>query len=260
MLDQQGFLEVAGQRLEYGYWPGQFANSPTLMLLHEGLGCVAMWRDFPAALCTATGLSVLAWSRAGYGASSPVELPRPLSYMHDEARDVMPRVLDAAGLSRVIPIGHSDGASIAAIHAGWAGDERVEGLVLIAPHFFVEDISIRSIEAARVAYRDGDLRDRLQRYHGANTDCAFLGWNGAWLDPGFRAWDIREYLPNISVPVLGIQGRDDPYGTLAQIDELCALVPHGAERAVLDECGHSPHREQPDATVSVIAEFVAKFI
>jgi pimeloyl-ACP methyl ester carboxylesterase len=254
----KGFLEVGGQRLEYSYWSGQTADAPTLMLLHEGLGCVAMWRDFPAALNATTGLAVFAWSRAGYGGSDPARLPRPLSYMHDEARDVMPVVLDAAGFSSVIVIGHSDGASIAAIHAGMTQDARLKGLVLIAPHFFVEDISIRSIAAARVAYTEGDLRDRLKRYHGENTDCAFRGWNDAWQDNGFLAWDIREYLPRICVPVLGLQGRDDPYGTLKQIDALCELVPGRVERMVLEDCGHSPHREQPEASVTVISEFIAK--
>ncbi len=217
-----------------------------------------MWRGFPAALRNVTGLPVFAWSRAGYGGSSPVNVPRPLSYMHDEAREVMPAVLEAAGFDSVIAIGHSDGASIAAIHAGMTQDARLNGLVLIAPHFFVEDISVRSIAEARVAYTEGDLRNRLRRYHGENTDCAFWGWNDAWLDDGFLAWDIREFLPQISVPVLGLQGRDDPYGTLAQIEALCELVPGGADRFVLENCGHSPHREQPDVTVKVIAEFIAK--
>ena len=165
--------------------------APTLVLLHEGLGCVGLWGDFPEKLQEATGAGVFVYSRAGYGQSSPVTLPRPLTYMHDEARDMLPRLLDEIGFRRGLLIGHSDGASIAAIYAGSHQDHRVGGLVLIAPHFFTEDAGIASIVEARKAYETGDLRQRLSRWH-ADVDNAFKGWNGAWLDPDFRQWDITE--------------------------------------------------------------------
>ncbi len=192
ILDDSGFLSLGSQRLEYRMIGPQPDAAPTLVLLHEGLGCVGLWGDFPDQLQAATGAGVLVYSRAGYGQSSPVPLPRPLSYMHDEARDVLPRLLDAIGFQRGLLIGHSDGASIAAIYAGSHQDHRVGGLVLIAPHFFTEDAGIASIVEARKAYETGDLRARLARWH-ADVDNAFKGWNGAWLDPEFRKWDITEY-------------------------------------------------------------------
>jgi pimeloyl-ACP methyl ester carboxylesterase len=233
---------------------------PTLVLLHEGLGCVAMWRDFPQKLAARTGYGVLAWSRPGYGKSDPVPLPRPLSYMRDDAFQLLPHVLDQAGIKKTILVGHSDGASIATIYAGGRQDFRVRGLALMAPHFFVEDISIKSIAAAREAYDKGDLRERLKRYHGENVDVAFRGWNDAWLDPGFRNWRIDEYVAHIRVPILIVQGRNDQYGSLAQIElaERDAYSP--VETVILDRCGHSPQIDQPEATLEAIAEFVHRVL
>jgi pimeloyl-ACP methyl ester carboxylesterase len=250
------FIAVAGQRLECRRCGEARSDGLGLILLHEGLGSVSLWRDFPDRLAVATGLPVLVYSRAGYGRSSPVPLPRPLSYMHDEARDVLPGVIAASGFSRPLLVGHSDGASIAAIHAGSNPAPGLAGLVLMAPHFFVEDVSVESIAEARQAYETGDLRERLRRHHGDNVDVAFYGWNGAWLDPAARQWDITEYLPHIRVPALLIQGEGDEYGTLAHIETAERLMTGPVERLVLADCGHSPQRDQPEKTIAAIARFV----
>jgi pimeloyl-ACP methyl ester carboxylesterase len=253
-------IVVGGCRIE-GKWFGPKPDrAPTLVLLHEGLGCVAMWRDFPHRLAERSGYGVFVYSRPGYGKSGPVPLPRPLSYMHDEAFDVLPQVLDQAEIGKCILVGHSDGASIAAIYTGGRQDFRVRGLVLYAPHFFVEDVSIESIAAAKVEYARGDLRERLKRYHGDNVDVAFRGWNDAWLDPGFRAWRIDDYLPHIRVPMLIVQGKDDQYGTAAQLalaerDTYCPV-----EAVLLDGCRHSPQVDQPDRTLTLTVEFAHRVL
>ena len=250
-----GFLAVGDARLEYELHRVSRADGPLIVLLHEGLGCVATWRDFPRGLAAAAGCDVLAYSRAGYGGSSPCALPRPLRYMHDEALEVLPRVLEILDRRPLVLLGHSDGASIAAIHAGARRDTGVRGLILVAPHFFTEDSGIEAIARAARAYRDTDLRARLAGYHGDNVDCAFHGWSGAWLDPGFRAFDIREYLPRIDVPVLLIQGEDDEYGTTAQVDAVRDACPAPVSIELLARCGHSPHRDQPVRTLALAAAF-----
>ncbi len=258
MRRSSGFFNLEGLFLEYqalGPVPGK---APTLVFLHEGLGCVAMWKDFPERVARMTGCGVLAYSRAGYGKSGACSLPRPLSFMHTEALTVLPRVLDAAGIGEAVLVGHSDGASIALIHAGGAGDERVKGLILAAPHVFVEDLTLESIRAAAEAYENGGLRDRLARYHGENLECAFRGWSGAWLDPRFSSWNIETFLPGIAIPTLLIQGEDDCYGTPLQLEAIARQVPGGVERLILPDCGHSPHRDQPEATLRAIADFVGK--
>lgn len=249
-------LTAGGAALEALCWGPPPAEAPTILLLHEGLGSARLWRDFPARLAEATGRGVLAWSRAGYGASDPCVLPRPLDYMEREATGVLPQVLDAIGLRRGVLLGHSDGASIAALHAGTVGDFRIRGLVLLAPHFFVEDISVRSIAAAQDAYAEGDLRARLARHH-ADPDAAFRGWCDAWLDPGFRAWDITDALAYIRVPVLAIQGEGDEYGTVAQLDALDD-VPAPVERHLLPGCRHAPHLDRPERTLALVADFIAR--
>jgi pimeloyl-ACP methyl ester carboxylesterase len=200
---------------------------------------------------------VFAWSRRGYGGSSPASAPWPVGYMHDEARDWLPPVLQATGFEEMVLIGHSDGASIATIHAAEHPGPALRGLVLMAPHFFVEDVTVASIEQARIAYETGELRRRLERHHGANVDDAFRGWNRIWLDPAFRHWDIRAKLPHIQVPTLLIQGADDEYGTLAQIDAAQAAIAAPVTALVLPECRHSPHRDQPDATLEAIMAFLS---
>jgi pimeloyl-ACP methyl ester carboxylesterase len=251
-------LRAAGHRLE-AVWLGPPPDAaPTVVLLHEGLGSVRGWRDFPERVAQATGLGVLVYSRWGYGRSDPVTPPRPLTYMHDEALLALPEVLEATGVRRAILLGHSDGGSIALIFAGsgLAATATLLGLVLEAPHVFVEDVSVQSIAPAAEAYRTTDLRARLMRQHEGNVDGAFWGWNRAWLDPAFRAWNIEEYLPRVRVPSLVIQGAEDPYGTLAQVDAIESKSGGPVSRLVLPACGHSPHRDQPEATIEAVARFV----
>ncbi len=249
-------LAVEGRRIEAACWGRPRPGAPTLVLLHEGLGSVDLWRDTPAVWAGATGLAVFAYSRFGYGRSATVALPRPLTYMHDEAAR-LPAVLDAAGLAGpCILAGHSDGASIAAIHAGsGAADLRLRALVLIAPHFFVEDVSVASIAAIRAGYERGDLRRGLARHHD-DPDAAFLGWSGAWLDPAFRAWDVTAHLARIRLPMLVLQGTDDPYGTEAQPHAAARLAAGPVSVRMLEGVAHAPHREAPEATRDEVARFV----
>jgi pimeloyl-ACP methyl ester carboxylesterase len=253
-LADDGFLDVGSQRLEYRMIGPRPDAAPTLVLLHEGLGCVGLWGDFPDRLAAAIGAGVFVYSRAGYGRSSDVPLPRPLTYMHDEAREVLPRVLEAVGFRRGLLIGHSDGASIAAIYAGSIEDHRVGGLVLIAPHFFVEDVSVVSIAKAREAYATTDLRAKLARWH-VHVDTAFRGWNDAWLDPGFRAWDITGELSYIRVPIVIVQGADDQYGTPRQIEAAQRECTCPVEVALLPGAQHAPYREAPEATLRAVTDF-----
>jgi pimeloyl-ACP methyl ester carboxylesterase len=256
---RRGWLAFPSRRLEAAWWGPAVEAAPTIVLLHEGLGCVAMWRDFPAALAEATGCGVFAWSRAGYGASDPITPPRPLTYMQQEAADWVRPVLDAAGILVCALLGHSDGGSIGAIYAGTRRDARVRGLALLAPHFFVEDIAIHGIEAARGRYLTGDLRGRLARYH-ADVDGAFCGWNGAWLDPAFRAWDISAECAGIRVPTLVVQGLADPYGTAAQVAALQAVAGDFVRPLLLEGVGHSPHLEAPEPTLAAVAALAAEVL
>ena len=249
------FVSAGGHRLEYERIPGR-PGAPTLVLLHEGLGSLALWRDFPQKLAAATGLPLLVYSRRGYGRSDPVAGPRGARYMHDEALVSFPELRRALGLDDVILVGHSDGASIALIHVG-SGAGTARGLILEAPHVFVEPISLASIAAARTAFETTDLRQRLARYH-ADVDGAFRGWNEAWLSPEFRDWNIEEYLPGVTCPVLAIQGADDEYGTLKQLDALEGGVKGPFARLMLPRCGHSPHRDQESAVLEAMAEFAER--
>jgi pimeloyl-ACP methyl ester carboxylesterase len=243
---------VDGVTLETSILAG---SEPALVLLHEGLGSVSMWRRVPAALHDATGCRVLTYSRAGYGRSGPVPLPRPVTYMHHEADVVLPELLAVLDIERPVLVGHSDGASIALLHAGAGHD--VAGLVLLAPHVIVEDVTVASIAAARDAYASTDLRERLARHHG-DVDGAFRGWNDVWLAPEFRAWDITERLAAIDAPVLLIQGDGDAYGTAHQLDLIEAGVGGPVQRLQLPGVGHAPHLEAPDAVIPAIAAFVAR--
>jgi len=252
-------LVLDGRRLEAKLWGEKDPDAPTLVLLHEGLGSVSLWRDFPARLAEATGCPVFAYSRFGYGQSDAAPLPFPLTYMHDEALTVLPQVLTELGLRRVITLGHSDGASIAVIHAGGMQDFRLRGTILIAPHLFVEDISIASILAARTAYETTDLRRRMMRHH-RNPDNAFRGWNDAWLDPRFRDWRIDEYVATVRVPILGIQGEDDEYGTKAQLDALATEALCPVETHLIAGAKHAPHLTHPKEVLGLIAPFVARIL
>jgi pimeloyl-ACP methyl ester carboxylesterase len=253
-LSPSGTLRIGASDLDYRMIGPAPVDAPTIVMLHEGLGSSALWGDFPDKLQAATGAGVFAYSRAGYGASSPVPLPRPLDYMHVEALEVLPSLLDAIGLRRGLLLGHSDGASIATIYAGGVQDHRVQGVVLIAPHFIVEDISVTSIAEIRKTYGTTDLKSKLQRWHG-DVDNAFYGWNDAWLDPNFRDWDISEYLAYIRVPVAILQGADDRYGTFRQIEIAREECYCPVDVTIMAEAGHSPHREAPGTTLDAIAEF-----
>ena len=252
--ETRGFLDLGCGRIEYVVWDAT-ATGPAIVLLHEGLGSVSAWRDFPALLSRTTGLPVAAYSRAGYGRSSPATLPRPLDYMEREALEWLPKVLDALKFEDVFLLGHSDGASIAAIYAGSVEDHRVRGLVLVAPHFFVEDFGVGEIAKMRQRWDMTDLRERLARHHD-DVDGAFLGWNGAWLDPGFRAFDITECLPYIRVPVLIVQGEADPYGSVRQVEVAVEDCMAPVETLVLAGCGHAPHVERRAETLAGIAAFI----
>jgi len=227
-------------------------------MLHEGLGSVDAWRDFPAEVAHATGLAVFVWSRFGYGRSDPVTPPRSLDYMQDEGA-IVGDVLAAAGVREAVLLGHSDGASIAIVAAGSAQRVPIRGLALLAPHVFCEDRSVDGIEKARDAFLHGDLRARLAKYH-ADVDGAFWGWNGAWLDPGFRAWSLESFLPAIDVPVLVAQGDIDPYGTLAQVDAIERGVRGPFRRCVIEGGGHAPHRDDPARTLAAIDALVRESV
>lgn len=224
------------------------------MILHEGLGSAAMWKDFPERIAKATGCGVLVYSRYGHGKSERLAERRSIDFMHHEAKVVLPELLAEHNIQRPILLGHSDGGSIALIYAGTWPD-RVRGLVLEAPHVFVEEFGLRSIAAIRTLYESSDLRERLLRYHD-HVDEMFRGWNDIWLDPQFREWNIEEYLGAIACPTLVIQGENDEYGTLAQVEAIQRCVP-GAQKLILPRCGHSPHRDQPELTLDAITRFVA---
>jgi len=248
------FVNVASRRLEYRRIGIARPARPTLVFLHEGLGSVAMWRDFPARVARATKLGAVVYSRLGYGRSEPLREPRTARYLHDEAEIVLPEFLDRLEIERPILIGHSDGGSIALIHAGIAARPPA-AVVTLAAHVLVEDISVASIAAAREKFETTDVRAKLARHH-ADVDGVFWGWNRVWLSPEFRAWNIEEYLPRIQCPVLAIQGEDDEYGTMEQMRRIDAKV--GDVRLLeLPNCRHSAHKDQPDAVIDAIARFVA---
>lgn len=254
-----GILSVSGVNLEYACWGPAPDQAPTLVLLHEGLGCVALWREFPANLAQATGLGVFAYSRKGYGKSDPVTLPRPLDFMAQEAQEVVGPLLDAIGLRRGVLLGHSDGATIAAQYGGGVQDHRVRGLVLMAPHFFTEPGGLAEIAQVRDVYAQGDLKAKMGRYHD-DPEGAFRGWNDVWLDPGFKAWNVADVIDYFRVPVLAIQGHGDQYGTMAQIDVIEERSYAPVELLKLDDCGHAPHLEQSEQVLAAISGFVARLV
>lgn len=256
MKSESGFLNLSAGRLEYQRFHSSKSDRLTLVLLHEGLGCVDLWKEFPAQLSTKTDCDVIAYSRFGYGRSDPIAVPRPLTYMHDEALKHLGPILDDLAVKRCVLIGHSDGASIAAIYAGGVKDDRVNALVLMAPHFFNEEVCVASIQKAKTTYEHEGLRERLKFYHGENVDCAFWGWNSAWLDPDFMQWNIEEYLPSIRVPTLAIQGEEDEYGSIEQIECLQKKSGGPVNTLMLQDCKHSPFRDQTDKTINAIVNFL----
>jgi pimeloyl-ACP methyl ester carboxylesterase len=292
---RSGTLAVREGTLETAWWGPGPGEAPTLVLLHEGLGCVELWRDVPERLAAATGWGVFAYSRFGYGRSDLTTLPRPMAYMQQEAVTILPQVLHAAGIEQAVLVGHSDGGSIAAVYAGigaMAGEGRpptsddiaagkgmvdratpgrdttepahgrgrlphLIGLITVAAHFFVEEVNLASIRQIREAYETGDLRDRMARYH-RDVDVAFRGWNDAWLDPRFRDFDITGFLPGIRVPSLGLQGSDDPYGTDEQLRAFRANVSAPIEIELIPGARHAPHLEAKEHTLAVINRFISR--
>ncbi len=253
-------LVAGGHRLEYVLLqpPGVVReNRPTLVFLHEGLGSVALWKRFPGEVVAATGCPALVYSRYGYGKSDKLAAPREVDYMHREALDVLPEILDQLGIERPVLVGHSDGASIALIHAGLSS-RPVSGVVAMAPHVFVEDITVQSIAEAGTTFRTTDLPQRLGRYHD-DVDSTFRGWNDIWLHPDFRNWNIEAVLPGVRCPLLLIQGEDDQYGTGAQVEAIARQVSAPVQTVMLPDCAHSPHQSlQKDAALAAIAGFVDK--
>ena len=255
-------LDIGGRvrRLECAWIDAARADAPLIVFMHEGLGSLAMWKDFPQALCAAAGARGLVFSREGYGRSTPRPATEkwPVDFMHAQAEQVLPALFGQLGI--VEPpwlFGHSDGASIALLYAA-AFPERVAGVVAVAAHVLVEAISVASIKSARESYVTTDLRQRLARYHD-DPDSAFYGWNDIWLDPAFRAWNIEGRLPRICCPLLAVQGEDDEYGTMAQVDAIARSVAH-AKIIKLPDCGHSPHRDRPAALVAAVVAFLREHI
>jgi pimeloyl-ACP methyl ester carboxylesterase len=240
--EQAAHLTIAGQFIEYSYFPGRRAGLPVAVFLHEGLGSLALWRDFPTTIARRVGCAVLAYSRGGNGFSNPLTSARTPRYMHDEALLVLPELLAKLGISEVALIGHSDGASIALLYAA-AHPDTVRALVLEAPHVFVEGVSLNGIAAAKVQYESGDLRERMMRHH-TDANKTFYGWNDVWLAPEFREWNIEAELPRVRAPVLVIQGTADEYGTLAQVEAIASGVRAPLDRLLLSACGHAPHRDR----------------
>lgn len=248
------FIRAAGHELEYIEFPARLTTRPTLVFLHEGLGSVSMWRGFPARIAQATGCRCIVYSRYGYGNSDLLTAPRTPDYMHREARQALPELLAALDIDRPVLFGHSDGGSIALIHAG--SGYPVSGLILMAPHCFVEEISIASIAAAKQAAESTDLLTRLARYH-RDANSTFYGWNDIWLHPDFRTWNIEDVLPSIRCPILALQGIDDEYGTLAQIESIARVATQAkVELLTLANCHHSSHKDQPEAVIAAVLRFL----
>jgi len=242
-----------GRRLEALHIPASQPGLPAIVMLHEGLGSVTHWKDFPQQIAERTGAGILVYSRYGHGESDGLDAPRAVSYMHHEAKVVLPEILRLAAIEKPVLLGHSDGASIAIIYAGtFPGGPT--GIILEAPHVFVEDISVQSIAQAKVAYQTTDLPRKLRRYH-AHADSLFRGWNDIWLDPAFREWNIESCLDAIRCPVLVLQGLDDEYGTIRQVEAIRARIPAAAGR-MLENCKHAPHRDQPGVVLEQIVAFL----
>jgi len=248
------FLNAAHRSLNYESIDGE-QGRPTLVFLHEGLGSIRQWRDFPARLCAATGCPGLVYDRYGYGQSDVLAEPRrTVRFMHDEGLISLPEILSTLQIENPFLIGHSDGASIALIHAGCA--HTVRGVVAMAPHVFIEPLCLSSIVKASEAFERTDLKDRLGRYH-RDARKTFYGWADVWLDPEFKGWDIRsEFLPNVRCPVLAIQGHDDEYGTMEQLEEIGRRVGGPCELLKLEHCGHAPFRDQAETVLRKVAGFI----
>lgn len=248
---------AAGHTLDVERVPALRPDAPTIVFLHEGLGCRELWRDFPARVRQATGCGTVVFSRWGYGRSEERPGTWPACFMHDEALETLPDVLAHVEADRPVLYGHSDGGSIALIYAA-RHPNLVRGVISEAAHVFVEELTANSIAMARKRFTSGTLRAQLAKYHGANTDSLFHGWADVWLSPEFRAWDIRPLMPNVRCPLLVVQGRHDEYGTLAQVDAIAAGVAGPVDRLVIDDCGHAPHAERPLEVLRTLGAFIER--
>ena len=257
MIARMPDVQVAGHRLEVRLHPPRDAGGPSIVFLHEGLGSARQWREFPARLAATTGCGILAYSRWGYGASDARPRPWPPDFLEHEAADVLPALLDATGITRPVLFGHSDGGTIVMMYAA-AFPDRVRGVVSEAAHVMLEELSIQGITRARHRFLHGDLRTRLRSQHGDHVEDTVLGWTENWLRPEFRNWDIRDRLRAIRCPVLIVQGHDDDFGTLAQVEAIAAHVGGPHESLVLDGCGHIPHRERPRDVLETAARFIQR--
>ncbi len=246
-------LTVQGRSLEVLRLPAKNPAAPELVFLHEGLGSVSLWKDFPARVAHATGCPVTVYSRYGSGHSDPQAAPHAVTYMHDEAQKTLPDLLAQLKIENPILVGHSDGGSISLIYAGTF--HHVRGLILLAPHVFVEDLSVQSIADEKVRFETSNMPEKMARHH-KDAARTFWGWNDIWLHAEFRHWNIEEYLPRISCPILAIQGRDDQYGTMAQVEAIARQARGPVEILALDDCRHSAHRDQPEAVLEAICRFV----
>jgi pimeloyl-ACP methyl ester carboxylesterase len=257
---ESGRIKAAGRQLAYERLrPEGATGGPPLVFLHEGLGSISLWRDFPQALCRRTGREGIVYDRWGHGGSEPLDRPRGVDYLHDEARIFLPAVLDALGIERAVPIGHSDGGTIALLFAAQA-PERAAAIVTEAAHVFVEDVTLTGIRAAVEAYATTDLPRRLAKHHGDKTDAVFRAWHETWLSPAFRVWNIEAELPRIGCPALILQGEDDEYGTRAQVDAIVRQVSGPVESALLPGCAHVPHQQARDAVLALVTDFVRRHV
>ncbi len=250
------FVEVDGDQIEYEWSGNGSDNTSPIILLHEGLGSVSMWKDFPAQLAETTKHKVLTFSRRGYGRSSPCGVPRPVNFMHREALTFLPLFLKSMDIKNHYLYGHSDGGSISLIYAGGAEAPGLKGIITEAPHVICEQRIVDAIEQAAKNYKNGDLREKLKRYHLDNVDCAFEGWKSAWLNSDFLNWNIEKYLSKIDVPVLAIQGKEDQYGSFVQMELIKKGMCEKADLLELDDCGHSPHAEKTDAVLNAAKKFI----
>lgn len=253
----RGTIRAGNKDLEYSCYGPAPDKAHTIVMLHEGLGCTDLWRTFPEQLAKATGYGVFVYSRAGYGRSDLADLPRPIDYMTREAENILPGILDQIDFRQGILMGHSDGATIAAIYPGSIEDHRIRALILMAPHFFTEPEGLAEIANAKIAYDESDIKQRMAKYHN-DPDNTFHGWNDTWLHPDFENWNVAEVIDYLRIPVLAIQGKEDQYGSYAQIKEIDDRIYSPVDIVMLDECRHSPHIDQPENTLNAIAEFVSK--
>lgn len=253
------FLKLNSKKIEIQWHEKGEKNKPTLIFLHEGLGCVRMWKDFPQKVSQKTGCPALVFSRLGYGNSDPCPLPWKINFMHKQALRILPEIIKKADIKTYILVGHSDGGSIGIIFSGSPCAKGLKGLITQAAHVFCEQKTVESIRQAKINYEHQDLRQLLEKYHGENTENAFRGWNDVWLAPKFINWNIEKYLTRIDIPMLAIQGKDDQYGTIKQIESIKNHVKH-VKPYLVDDCGHSPHLEQQKIVLNIMAEFIHQIV